>query len=36
MYDALAALRVPAKEDDEFYTDDIKVITNWCEEEERR
>jgi hypothetical protein len=29
MYDALALCVYQAKEDDDFRTDDIKVISNW-------
>jgi len=36
MYDALSLCVYQAKEDDDFRSDDIKVITNWGEEEERK
>ena len=36
MYDALALCVYQTKEDDDFRSDDVKVITNWGEEEERR
>ena len=35
-YDALGLCVYQAKEDDDFRSDDVKVITNWGEEEERR
>jgi hypothetical protein len=36
MRDAVALCVYEAKEHDDFRTDDIKVITNWSEEEERK
>jgi len=36
IYDALGRCVYQAKEDDDFRSDDVKVICNWGEEEERR
>ena len=36
IYDALSMCVYQAKEDDDFRSGDIKVITNWSEEEERK